>query len=201
MRVFKLLVAAMAFACLPHLANAEDARMADRVLGVSTAPITVDEFASMACSHCAEFSTTTLPELKKRYVDTGKVRFVFHDFPLDGTSLKAAAVARCMPADQFFPFINLLYGNFSQWVTAKEPEKVIVQYAKLGGLPEETAKSCMADNKLLDAIIAERTTAGEKYDVQATPTFIINGGAEKIMGGRPLEDFTTMFDRLLAAKK
>jgi protein-disulfide isomerase len=156
----------------------------------------------LTCSHCAVFSSTILPELEKRYVDKGKVRFILHDFPIDGISLKAAAIARCMPADQYFPFVKTLFKSLATWAASTgNPENNLIQYAKLGGLPEEKAKACLNDTALLDAIIAERTEAGEKYKVEATPTFIINDGAEVIRGAESVETFAAAFDRLLAAKK
>lgn len=180
-------------------ALADDALMQDRVLGKADAPVTVDEYVSLTCSHCAEFYNVTLPELEKNYVDTGKVRFVMHDFPLDGIALKAAAIARCMPADEFYPYVKVLYKTQTTWALSKEPEKALIQYAKLGGLSEDKAKACLADTKLQDAIIAERTDAGKKLGIEATPTFIING-TETLRGAQPTATFAQSFDRLLNAK-
>jgi protein-disulfide isomerase len=184
------------------MAFADDARMNERVLGKVDAPIKVDEFVSLTCSHCAEFYTSVLPELEKRYIDTGKVKFVMHDFPLDGTSLKAAAIARCMPADEYFPFIKTLFGSQTVWAFgAGNPEANLLQYAKLGGLSEEKAKACATDTKLQDAIIAERTEGSTKYQVEATPTFIVNDGAEVIKGSESVDAFAATFNKLLAAPK
>ena len=204
MRILKLIVTVAAFVGFLVWANptlrAETTQIPDRIMGNINAPITVLEYVSMTCSHCAEFYKDTLPELKKRYVETGKVRFILRDFPLDGVALKASTIARCMPEEQFYPFISVLYGNMAQWISSTDPDKTLIQYAKLGGLSEEKAKTCLNDTKLIDAIVAERTDGTKKYDIQATPTFIINDGAEKIMGGRKIEDFAAVFDRMLAAK-
>jgi len=172
----------------------------DRVLGKADAPVTVEEFVSLTCSHCAEFYNETLPVLEKNYVDTGKVKFILRDFPLDGTGLKAAAIARCMPPDSFYPFVKILYKNQMAWAVDANAEKTITQYARLGGLTEDKAKACLADTRLQDAIITERTAGGEKYDIEATPTFVINNGAEIIKGAMPAEKFAATFDRLLAEK-
>jgi protein-disulfide isomerase len=180
-------------------AFADDAVIEDRVLGKPDAPLTVDEYVSLTCSHCAEFYNVTLPELEKSYVDTGKVKFILHDFPLDGVALKAAAIARCMPADEFYPYVKILYKNQSTWAVAKEPEKTLIQYARLGGLSEDKAKACLADTKLQDALIAERTDATQKLGIEATPTFIING-TETLKGAQPAATFTEAFDRMLKAK-
>ncbi len=181
---------------------AADDRMAVRVLGKDTAPIKVDEFVSLTCSHCAEFYDKTLPELEKRYVDTGKVRFVMHDFPLDGLSLKAAAVARCMPADEYFPFVKTLFKTQAFWAFGSgNPVDNMIQTAKLGGLAEEKARSCANDTALQNAIAAERAEATTKFQVEATPTFVINDGADVVKGAESVENFSKIFDRLLAGKK
>ncbi|MDR3424795.1 MAG: DsbA family protein [Alphaproteobacteria bacterium] len=183
-------------------AFAQDARMAERSLGKADAPVKVDEFVSMACSHCAEFYAETLPILEKRYIDTGKVRFVFHDYPLDGPSLKASAIARCMPTDEYVPFVKTLFSTQATWAfSGGDPVDKLVKFAELGGLPEAKARACAKDTKLLDAIIAERTEATNKYKVDATPTFLINDGAETIQGAQSLQTFTDAFDRVLAGKK
>jgi protein-disulfide isomerase len=181
---------------------AADDRMAERVLGKDSAPVRVDEFISLTCSHCAEFYNTTLPDLEKRYVDTGKVKFILHDFPLDGVSLKAAAVARCMPVDEYYPFVKTLYATQLTWAFGGgNPETNLIQYAKLGGLSEDKAKACANDTDLQNAIIAERTEAGSKYNIEATPTFVINNGAEVIKGAQSADAFAAVFDRLLATRK
>ncbi len=180
--------------------SAENPGVSEHFLGKADAPIKVQEFASLTCSHCADFYNEIMPELEKRYVETGKVRFILRDFPLDGVGLKAAALAHCMPADQYYPFVRVLYKNLTAWAMSPNPDQTLVQYAKLGGLGEDKAKACLQDTKMLDAIVAVRSAAVQKYDVKATPTFIINDGEQKIEGARSLEDFTTVFDKLLAAK-
>ena len=173
----------------------------ERVLGKADAPITVEEFVSLTCSHCAAFYNDTLPELEKKYVDTGKVKFILRDFPLDGTALRAEALARCMPEDQFYPFVKTLYKSQKDWAFSENAEKIMIQYARLGGLSEEKAKSCIADDKMIDAIVAARTDATQKFNIEATPTFIINGGVETVKGQGDIPTFTKIFDRLLASKK
>ncbi len=170
-------------------------------VGKDTAPIKVDEYMSLNCGHCADFYVQTMPELEKRYVETGKVRFVMHDFPLNRDSLKAAAIARCMPDDQYLPFIKTLFSAINAWAYNGNPEAKLVQYAALGGLPADKAKTCANDKKLQDQIIAERIAAATKYRIEATPTFVVNDGAEIINGTMSLEEFSALFDRMLAEKK
>ena len=180
-------------------AMAQGSPIPDRILGNVNAPVTVEEYISLTCPHCAEFYNTVLPELEKKYVDTGKVRFILRDFPLDGSALKAATIARCMPEDEFYPFISVLYKSQSSWAVLPNPETILIQYAKLGGLSEDKAKACLQDTKLQDAIVAERTDASQKLNIEATPTFILNNGAEKIEGARTTADFSAVIDRLLVA--
>ena len=200
-----LLLVSVPFFVAPAYAvdtTGSDPRMSERSLGKADAPIKVDEFVSLTCSHCAEFYNTILPDLEKKYIDTGKVRFVMHDFPLNGTSLKAAAVARCLPTDEYFPFVKVLYKNLMTWAFGSgDPVANLIQYSKLAGLSDEQAKACANDSKLQDAIVAERTTASDKYKVEATPTFVVNDGSDVIQGAQPADAFAVIFDRILSAKK
>jgi protein-disulfide isomerase len=183
-------------------ARAEDAFTSDRTLGKANAPIKVEEYSSMTCSHCADFYLKTLPELEKRYIDTGKVRLILRDFPLGALSLKAAVVARCMPSDVYHPFVKTLYGALLEGKFGTEDsEPRLYQYAALGGLSMDRAKACANDPALQNAVAAIRTEGMTKYNVQATPTFIINDGEETINGALSVDAFAAVFDRLLAAKK
>lgn len=179
---------------------AKDDGVPARAMGKANAPITVEEYVSFTCPHCAEFYEKTLPELEKRYASTGKARFILRDFPTDGAGLKAAQLSRCMPEEQYFPFVRLLFKNQMTWALSPDPEKILLSYAKLGGLPEDKAKACLADRDLQDAIIAVRSEATEKYGVESTPTFIINNGAERIKGAQSVAEFEKAFDRILAAQ-
>jgi len=182
---------------LPVMA-AQGTAVPERVLGKERAPVVMEEFVSLTCPHCADFFLHTMPELEKRYVETGKMRIILRDYPLDGVSLKAAALARCMPADEYYPFIRILYENQRAWATASNPDKTLIQYARLGGLDEERAKFCLNDPAMQGAIVASLNEAQQKYDVKSTPTFVFNNGTEKMEGAGKLENFTAVLDRLLA---
>jgi protein-disulfide isomerase len=184
-----------------HAADAAATPLPPHVLGSPDAPVTVNEYISLTCPHCAEFYNDTLPDLKTRYVDTGKVKFVLHDFALNGVDLKAFALASCMPDDEFFPFVSVLYKNQTAWVTAQDSDKILIQYASLGGLDPGKAKSCLNDSKIQDAIAAGVKEAGDKLGIDSTPTFIVDPGADKVLGGKTTQEFSAMFDKLLAAKK
>lgn len=173
----------------------------EHAMGKETAPITVIEYSSLTCTHCADFYTKVMPEIEKRYIETGKVRFIYRDFPVDGVALKGAALAHCMPKEQFFPFIGILYNNQSTWLKTLKREETLMQYAQMAGLPADKAKACVEDTKLMDALIAVRTEAMEKFSIKATPTFIINNGDDKIVGAQGLEAFITSFENILAKKK
>ncbi|MDE2029955.1 MAG: thioredoxin domain-containing protein, partial [Alphaproteobacteria bacterium] len=139
-----LLAAALPAHAAPAAAAPSDPRMELRTLGNPNAPVRVDEFVSLTCPHCAEFYNDTLPKLEPAYIKTGKVKFVLHDFPIDGPSLKAAALARCMPKDEYFPFIEVLYKNQAVWAYGGgNPDDHLVDYAKLGGMTGKQARACL----------------------------------------------------------
>jgi protein-disulfide isomerase len=183
------------------LSQAAEPSLPERALGKADAPLTIIEYSSLTCSHCADFSNKVLPEIEKRYIDTGKVRLVYHDFPMDAISLKAAALSHCMPQAEFFPFIKIVFNNQMTWIRADNPTATLVQYAQMAGLQGDKAKACMEDTKLLDALVAVRADATDKYSIQATPTFIFSDGDTKIIGARSLEEFSAAIDKALAKKK
>jgi len=177
------------------------ATLSPHVLGKADAPVLMNEYVSLTCPHCAEFYTSVLPDLEKQYVDTGKVRIALHEFARDATDLKAFALARCMPDDEYFPFIGVLFGNQQAWIMAPDPDKILIQYAKLGGLSEDRAVACLGDTKTQDAIAAGVKEAQDKFGIQSTPTFLLSPGSEKIEGSQSAAEFAAKFDKLLAAKK
>ena len=170
----------------------------ERVLGKKDAPVTIEEFVSLTCSHCADFYTKILPELETKYVETDKVKLILRDFPLDGVALKAAALARCMPEAQFYPFIKVLYANQAQWAFGGGADQKLLQFAKLGGLSGDKAQACLNDAGMMDALAAGREAAANKYNIQSTPTFVLNGGTRKLVGAQPVEAFAAEIDALLA---
>ncbi len=147
----------------------------DRVLGKADAPITVIEYASLTCPHCAAFNKDVLPEFKSRYVDTGKAKLVFRDYPLDQWALRAAMLARCAPADRYFSFLDVLFQNQVTWATAKDQMAALERIAKLGGLSHDQFTACMANKTLEDGILAESLRGQNEFGVNSTPTIIVNG--------------------------
>lgn len=174
-------------------ALAPTATAEDRVLGRADAPITIIEYASLTCPHCAEFDRDTLPMIKKDWIDTGKARLVFRDFPLDGLALRAAMVARCAPPDRYFSFIDTLFQSQPTWGRARDPMEALGHIAKLGGMSDEQFQACMKDEKLADSVAASEDKAQKEYKVDSTPTFFING--TKLLGSVPYP----AFDKALTA--
>ena len=159
----------------------------DRVLGKPDAPITIIEYASLTCPHCAHFDVDVLPKLKQKWIDTGKAKLVLRDFPLDEPALRAAMVARCAPAERFYPLIDTFFAQQEQWVTARDYRTALEKLAKLGGISEKEFKACISDKKLEDQVAQSRLTASQQLGVDATPTFFING--KKFDGAPTVEAF------------
>lgn len=162
----------------------------ERVLGKADAPITIIEYASLTCPHCAHFAVNVLPELKKQYIDTGKVRLVFRDFPLDEHAARAAQMAECIGNNErYFAIIEILFASQANWIKPGSIDGTIAELgkiARLSGMSETDFKACMANDALLQSIIAERQ-GGEKLGMQSTPTFFING--VKAEGSMPFAQF------------
>lgn len=177
-----------------------DAAMADRVLGDPKAPVTIDEYASLTCSHCAHFSKTTFDKLKEEYIDTGKVKFIYHDFPLNAPALEAAMVARCLPADKYFQFIKFLFETQEQWAFSKDYSASLKQNSKLLGLSEEKYDACVNDEMLKARLVTVMQKASDDLEIQSTPTFIVNGDPKaRISGALPLDAFKKVIDPLVEA--
>jgi protein-disulfide isomerase len=149
----------------------------DMVMGDAKAKVTVIEYASMTCPHCAHFAETTFPEFKKRYVDTGKVRYIFREFPLDQLAAAAFMLARCASetdSSKYFTMIDTMFKQQRVWAVEK-PLPPLMTLAKQAGFTEATFNACLQNQKLLDGIEAVRTRAVDKFKVQSTPSFFING--------------------------
>lgn len=183
--------AALAFRARPGAA----ATVAERVLGDPQARLTVVEWFSMTCPHCAAFHLQTLPELKRRYLDTGKVRFVVRDFPTDAVALRAAVLAHCAGPERYFAFVDALLSSQQRWAGAKDPAAALRQMAKLGGLTDAQIDACLADSALENAVLQTRLEAQQKHDIRSTPSFLIDGKVHA--GNRSPDDFAKLLDPLL----
>jgi protein-disulfide isomerase len=166
----------------------------DVVVGSDKAPVTVIEYASMTCPHCAHFSTTTFPELKQRYIDTGKVRFTLRAFPLDPLAAAGFMLARCGGEDKYMPIVETLFAKQPDWIV-KEPLPALQSIAKQFGFTEDSFNQCLANQRLLDGIQAVRDHAVEKLGVNSTPTFFING--KKMVGDLSIDQMAKEIDPYL----
>ena len=171
----------------------------DLSLGSPDAKVTVVEYASMTCPHCAHFTNDVFENFKKKYVDTGKVRYIFRDFPLDNLAAAVSMLARCVAPDKALPMIETYYAKQQDWAFAEgSPVPKLFDIAKQAGFTQESFDKCLTNQKLLDQITAERTRASETFGVNATPTFFING--KKLQEAPTLEAFDKVIEPLLAAK-
>lgn len=187
---------------LPAALPSTEPKMSIRAIGSTSAPVTVTEFYSLTCPHCARFSRTTFQEVKKKLVDTGKLRYVFHDFPLDNLALLAAMVARTLPAAKYTPFCEALFSSQDTWAFARNVDNVaeLGKIAALWGMPEATFKSAVADTPLKVAILKQQDDDQKKYGIDSTPTFIFNGPHakdEKVVGEMPYSDFAAAYAKAL----
>jgi protein-disulfide isomerase len=157
------------------------------VLGSPDAPVEMIEYASMTCPHCAAFHADTLKDLKEKYIDTGKVRLVFREFPFDALALRASMLARCAGAGRYFAMVDILFKQQPVWSRAQDPMAELARLGRLGGVSEAEFKACMENQALADEILANRLQGQEKHNVESTPSFIING--DKIAGAQPLATF------------
>jgi protein-disulfide isomerase len=166
----------------------------DVVLGSDKAPVTIIEYASMTCPHCAHFSDTTLPELQKRYIDTGKVRYTLREFPLDALAAAGFMLARCAGKDKYMAVVETLFAKQADWVV-QQPVPALKEIAKQFGFTEDTFNQCLANQKVLDDIQTVRDRAAEKLGVNSTPTFFING--KKLVGDVSIDDLAKAIDPYL----
>ncbi len=179
---------------IPGAVQAAEYATGDMVLGDPDAPVEVIEYASMTCPHCRRFHEAVYPPLKKDWIDTGKVRFIFREFPLDRYALQASMLARCGGEQKFFGFIDLLFQQQSNWTSASDPAAALRQIGVLGGISGEAFEACMADETLVDMILATRLDGHQRMKVAGTPSVYVNG--EKV--GDPM-DYEDISDRIRSA--
>jgi protein-disulfide isomerase len=171
-----------------------DPRLQDMVIGKADAKVTIIEYASLTCPHCATFHAEVLPALKTEYLDTGKAKLIYRDFPLDNLAFAGAILARCGGPEKYFTFLNVLFAQQRQWATASDPKAALTQIARLGGVSAEQFDKCLADKALGDYILNARLEGNQKFNVNSTPTLIINGKTEA--GVPSLDDLRKKLDAL-----
>jgi len=177
-----------------------DPRMAEHALGNPKAPVRIDEYFSLDCSHCAAFDAETLPQLKKDYIDTGKVYLVLHDYPLHELAVRATMLTRCAPPERFIPMVDTLFHVQSGWLLQSMDASVaaLKQQAKFAGMSDDQINACLSDHALENEILDARLDAENKLQIDATPTFIFNQKSDaRIVSAAPYETFKETIDALL----
>jgi len=166
-------------------------------LGSKDAKITIVEYASMTCGHCARFHRDVFPKLKEKYIDTNKVRFIMREFPLDNLAAAASMLARCSGDDKTFPLISVLFEKQKDWAFVKgSPIPPMFEIAKQAGFTKDRFDACLKDQKLLEKILKTRERAANVFGVTSTPTFFVNG--KRLKGGQKIEQFEKLIEPMLA---
>ena len=171
-------------------------RPGDHVLGSKDAPVVMIEYASLTCPHCAHFHAKVLPELKKAYIDTGKVALVFRDFPLDGAALRAAMLAECAGPSSYFGFINILFDRQRVWAADSDVIGALRRIAALGGMSSADFDTCLSNKNIENKILKERLEADQVFKVNSTPSFVIDG--KMTSGDKSFDEFKAILDPLVA---
>ena len=185
----------------PLIANeisAQEITENDFIIGDENAPITIIEYASMSCSHCADFHTKTLPDLKTEFIDTGKVRMVFRDYPFNYPALLGSMMMRCIPGDVRYDYMNALYQLQPNWVNRdpKITKKELYKIMQSGGMTKDEFDTCYGDldneNLILEGVMA----AQKDFNIKSTPSFIINGNL--LEGNKNIKEFRQIIDKILS---
>jgi protein-disulfide isomerase len=176
---------------------AKPVSLPDMALGPKDAAVTVTEFASMTCPHCAAFNETVFPKIKAAYIDTNKIRYIFREFPLDQKAIAGSMLSRCIAKDdagKYFAVTDLLFKQQGDWVV-KNTTETLMRIGKQAGLSQQQFETCLKDQALFDKIVADRQYASDVLKVDSTPTFFVNG--EKLKGEHSFEDFDRRIKELL----
>jgi len=214
-RAFAAIAASLALALLPaSIAHAQDQEevfagltmeqaLSERVEGSPDAPILMTEFASLTCPHCAALNRDTLPRIVAEYVDTGLVRIVKRDYPLDQLALTAAVAARCVPEERFFDFTRALYVTQSEWARSSDPLDALRSYARVIGMTNEQFEACVTNEALIEGVLEQVLDARETYEISATPTVIITAPdgttTRTLRGAQPFEAYAAVFEEFRPA--
>ncbi len=205
--LLQTLAAGGAWAALPSASFAQSAGdmpmaqlmqpspLPDLWVGSKDAPVTMIEYASMTCPHCAHFHNETWPELKKTYIDTGKVRFVLREFPFDPLATAGFMLARCAGDAQREAVVELLFAQQPKWAFTDKPLEGLQSVIRQTGMTQQTFESCLRDKALYDNVNAVRDRGAKEFKVDSTPTFFING--KKVNGSIPLAEFAKIIDPLI----
>lgn len=175
----------------------------EMAIGDENAPVTIVEYMSMTCPHCATFHNNTFDKIKTDYVDTGKARFIIREFPFDPRAAAAFMLARCNPAkpeeastpEQYYPMVSMLMKQQEAWAAAEDGRAALLQMSKLAGFSQETFQACLTNQQLLDDVNATMKRGADEFGVNSTPTFLING--KRYAGAMSVESMSALIDSLL----
>ncbi len=198
---FRARFVGVAFLALGALSAAPAALAQDQTefnqvaVGSPSAPVTVVEYFSFNCPLCAQFHAETMPQIFSKYIETGKVRFLFRDFPQDNLALGVAMVLRCVNDPLYYGFLQMLYKQQPNWSTAADPLAAVGKLARITGLSEDRVAACQSDREVGDAIVAAQNRASREFQISVPPTFEIDG--ETIAGVLSFADFEEIVEPLL----
>ncbi|RVQ76608.1 DsbA family protein [Sinorhizobium medicae] len=173
----------------------EPGALPEMALGEASAPVTIVEYMSMTCPHCANFHNDTFDAIKTKYVDSGKVRFIVREFPFDPRAAAAFMLARCAPEGQYFPMISMLFKQQEQWAAAQNGRDALLQLSRLAGFTQESFEACLTNQKLLDDVNAVMQRGAKEFGVKSTPTFFVNG--EHYSGDMSVDVMSALIDSKL----
>lgn len=172
----------------------EEGSLPEKILGEADAPVTIVEYASMTCGHCANFHNNTLPAIKENYIDTGKARMIMREFPFDPRAEAGFMLARCADT-KYFAMVDVLFKQQQAWAGVENAREALLQISKLAGFSQESFEACLTDQKLLDDVRAVRARGASEFGVDATPTFFINGN--KYSGALTVAEMSAIIDSML----
>ena len=178
--------------------SVSEASLQELSIGDDNAPITIIEYASMTCSHCADFHTETYPDLKEDYIEKGQVKFIFREFPLDKLSMATSMLARCVDNSISLAFIDILFQNRNKWYSDNAITE-LKNLSKQAGLSSEDFDQCLNNQGLLDQLIMQKENAVKEFQINSTPSFIING--KVISGNKPYSYFKSEIEKILDLHK
>ncbi|MDR4307863.1 DsbA family protein [Chelatococcus sambhunathii] len=195
----RLGVAPSAFSQAPSAEElAVTGKLPEMAEGKPDAPVTIIEYASMTCGHCAQFAAQTFPKLKSEYIDTGKVRFILREFPLDPLAAAGFMIARCAGDDKYFAVVDLLFKEQKSWAYSDKPVEGLQNLVKQVGFSQQSFEECLQNQEMLDGVNEVRQRAAEKFGVNSTPTFFINGKIQR--GALTFENLKQILDPLVEKK-
>ena len=172
----------------------EEGALPEKAIGNADAPVTIVEYASMTCPHCATFHANTLPAIKEKYIDTGKARLIFREFPFDPRAEAGFMLSRCA-GDNYFAMVDVLFKQQRSWAPVENAREALLQISRLAGFSQESFEACLTDQKLLDDIRAVRQRGADNFKVESTPTFFINGN--KYSGALSIDEMSAIIDSMV----